>query len=181
MFIFNIKVNGKLCFRIIMIVMALIVLAILGLSVYKLFLAQNEEIKVNDEMIHSNVTEIEPNNYTNILKAVHEDIDSYIGKEIKFSGYVYRVIDFKDNQFVLARDMVIDSQSYVVGFLAEYDKISDYKTSAWVKITGTITKGKYHNKEIPIIRVNSLRETQKPEDSSVLPPSNTYIPTSALL
>lgn len=181
MFICNVKVNGKLCFKVIMIIMGIIVLAIFGLSVYKLFLAQEEVITINDETRHSNITEIMPNNYTNILKAVHDDIDSYAGKEIKFSGYVYRVIDFSDNQFVLARDMIVDSQSYVVGFLSEYDKIRDFEDGTWVEITGTITKGKYHNQAIPIIKINSINRIEKPEDEFVLPPQDTYIPTSAIL
>lgn len=181
MFIYNVKVNGKLCFKIIMIIMGLIVFTIFALSIYKLFLAQEEIITTNDDLRHSNVTEITPNNYTNILKAVHENLDSYLGKEIKFSGYVYRVIDFSDNQFVLARDMIINSQSYVVGFLSEYDKIRNFEDGTWVEITGTISKGKYHNKTIPIIKIDNLTTIEKPEDDFVLPPSNTYIPTSAIL
>ena len=183
MFICNIKVNGKLWFKVMMIFMAIIVIAIFVMSLYKLFLAQKEEnrIIVNDEISHSNTTEIIPNNYTNILKAVHDDINSYIGKEIKFSGYVYRIIDFTDNQFVLARDMLVDSQAYVVGFLSEYDGIKDIEDGTWVEITGTITQGKYHNQSIPIIKVNSLNKIEKPQDEYVLPPSDTYIPTSTIL
>ena len=181
MFIFNIKVNGKLWFKIIIILMIIIVLGIFFLSLYKLFIAQSEGITVSDELKHSNITEITSENYTNILKSVHENIDSYIGKEIKFSGYVYRVIDFADNQFVLARDMIIDSQAYVVGFLSEYNKISEFPDSTWLEITGTITKGKYHNQDIPIIKINTLKTIEKPNNEYVFPPSDTYIPTSAIL
>jgi len=122
MFICNVKVNSKILFRILIILMVLIVLAIFVLSMQKLLGFHQEEV-----MNHSDITEIKPNDYTNILKAVHEDIKSYLGKEIKFSGYVYRVIDFSNKQFVLARDMLMDSQSYVVGFLCEYDKINDFE------------------------------------------------------
>ena len=181
MFICNIKINGKLCFKIMMIAMGIIVLAIFVFSVYKLFRAQQEVSSANEGLQHSNITEIAPNNYTNILKAVHENLDSYIGKEIKFSGYVYRVLDFSENQFVLARDMIIDSQSYVVGFLSEYDKIKNFNDGTWIEIIGEITKGKYHNKTIPIIKIKTLNEIQKPKDEFVPPPSDTYIPTSAIL
>ena len=181
MFICNVKVNGKLWFRVVLIIMGIIVVGIFALSVYKLFGFQNKIVNVNDEVGHSDVTEIAPNNYTNILKAVHDDIDSYLGKEIKFSGYVYRVIDFSENQFVLARDMIVDSQSYVVGFLSEYDKIKNFEDATWVEVTGIITKGKYHNKTIPIIKIQNLTKIEKPEDEYVLPPDNTYIPTSAIL
>ena len=181
MFIYNFKVNGKICFKILMLIMGVIVLAIFALSVYKLLLAQEEIITTNDEIRHSNITEITPKDYTNILKAVHENLNSYVGKEIKFSGYVYRVIDFSNNQFVLARDMILDSQSYVVGFLSEYNEIQKFKDGTWVEITGTISEGKYHNQTIPIIKVTNLNRVEKPEDEYVLPPSNTYIPTSAVL
>jgi len=41
--------------------------------------------------------------------------------------------------------------------------------------------GKYHNKEIPIIKVINIEQVEAPENPFVLPPSNTYIPTSGLL
>ena len=181
MFICNVKVNGKLWFKILMILMVLIVFIIFSISVYKLLFAENGLFNVSDETTHSDITEIQPNDYTNILKSVHDDIDSYINKEIKFSGYVYRVLDFSENQFVLARNMVIDSQYYVVGFLCEYTKIKDFDDGTWVEITGTITKGQYHKQDIPIIKINSLKEIPRPENDFVPPPSDTYIPTSAIL
>lgn len=181
MFICNIKVNGKLWFKIIMIVMGFIVIGVFAISVYKLLFAENGVFRVSDKISHSNITEIQPNDYTNILKAVHDDIDSYVGKEIKFSGYVYRVLDFSEIQFVLARNMVIDSQYYVVGFLCEYSKIKDFQDGTWIEIIGSIKKGKYHNQDIPIIQVNTLTEVPRPENDFVSPPSNTYIPTSAIL
>ena len=71
---------------------------------------------------------LEKDSYTNILQAVHEDLNEYVGIKIKFSGYVYRLIDFDENQFVLARDMIINedgTQYVVVGFLCESKKIKD--------------------------------------------------------
>ena len=181
MFVCNIKVNGKLWFKLLMFLMGFIVMVIFVWSIFKFFGAQNEFVSVNDETRHTDVTEIEPNNYTNILKAVHDDLDSYIGKEIKFSGYIYKVIDFTENQFVLARDMLIDSKSYVVGFLSEYEQLKTLEDGTWVEISGTITKGKYHNKVIPILKINTLSKIEKPDNAFVLPPSDTYIPTSAIL
>ena len=182
MFIFNVKVNSNLWFKTLMIFIGIIIFIIFIYSIYKVFFTQQEDVlTINDEVKHSDITEIMPNDYTNILKTVHENLDEYIGKKIKFSGYVYRVIDFNEKQFVLARDMLIDSESYVVGFLSEYDKIKDFADGSWVELTGEITKGKYHNKEIPIIKVVSLNKIEKPADEFVLPPSDTFIPTSALL
>ena len=86
--------------------------------------------------------EITTNNYANILKAVHNDLDSYIGKEIHFTGYVYRLLDFKDTEFVLARDMIIasDNQSLVIGFLCNYKSAKKFDTGSGVEVSGKIQK-----------------------------------------
>ena len=59
------------------------------------------------------------------------------GQKISFSGYVYRVYDLKENEFILARDMVVtsDFQTVVVGFLCSYKNASSYKNGTWVNIT----------------------------------------------
>ena len=78
---------------------------------YKVFSGANNSSKSNSCIPQSGVSQISPKNYTNILKSVHENIDSYVGKKICFTGYVYRVLDLQDNQFVLARDMIVSSNS----------------------------------------------------------------------
>ena len=110
--------------------------------------------------------EIPTNNYTNILKSVHDDIDTYVGQKISFTGYVYRVYDLPETQFVLARDMVVDSkfQTMVVGFLCSYNNAKNFKDGTWVSITGKITKGYYHG-DIPIIEIDKIEEITKPKDT----------------
>ena len=183
MFIYNIKINGGIALKTIIVVLSIFMLIVFGISLYRIFFSNNR-FSVNDRLAASEVTEIQPENYTNILKAVHDDLDSYIGMKIKFTGYVYRLIDFKDNQFVLARDMLINkeqTQSVVVGFLSEYKDLQNIQDGEWVEIIGTIEKGRYHNDEIPIIKVIELQKASEPENPFVLPPSNSYIPTSGLL
>ena len=73
------------------------------------------------------------------------------------------------------------TQSVVVGFLCEYKEASDFSNGTWVNITGTIEMGKYHNEQIPFINITEIKETTEPEDSSVMPPSNDYVPTSGMI
>lgn len=180
MFVYNLKINGTNLFRIIIISIIIIALIILSVSVYNFFYKSN--FILNDTLPSNSVANIDANEYTNILKQVHDNIDTYIGQSINFTGYVYKTNDFNDSEFVLARDMLInsDSQSVVVGFLCSYDKAKDFKEGTWVNVTGTIIKGYYHN-EIPVIDINKIEETQKPKDEFVYPPDDTYIPTSVIL
>lgn len=183
MFIYNLKINGGIVLKLIIVVLSIFMLIVFGISVYRIFFTSGK-FEVNDRLSANEITEIQPENYTNILQAVHDDIDSYEGMKIKFIGYVYRILDFKENQFVLARDMLINeeqTQSVVVGFLSEYKSANRFKDGEWVEVIGIIEKGKYHNKEIPIIKVTEIQQTSEPENTFVLPPSDSYIPTSGLL
>ena len=183
MFIYNFKVNGGIILRIIIIVLSLFMLGVFLFSVYRIFFTSGK-FKVEDTLEAKEVTEIQPENYTNVLQAVHDNPDSYIGMKIKFTGYMYRLLDFNEEQFVLARDMFINdakTQTVVVGFLCQYKDADHFEDGTWVNITGVIEKGKYHNEEMPIIHITDLEATSEPEDIYVEPPSETYIPTSGLL
>lgn len=181
MFIYNLKVSGSKIFKFFAVTVSIIVVILFILSIYKIIFGAKNDSTYADYMI-SAVSPIDPKNYTNILKAVHEDMDSYVGTKFRFSGFVYRAIDFKENQFVLARNMVISSdyQTLIVGFLCESEKIINIKDNTWIEITGTIQKGEYHG-DIPVIKVTNLKETEKPIDEYVYPPDDTYIPTSGVI
>ena len=180
MFICNFKVNSNFLLKIFLIILLLIVLSIVAFSIYKLF--DSSSFTVNDDINRSQVYSLTAENYTNILKAVHDNLDNYIGKQINFSGYIYRVYDFDNTQFVLARNMIISSdfQTLVVGFLCHFDSASSYADGTWVNITGTITKGNYHG-EIPVIEIQNITQIEKPQDEYVYPPDDYYVPTSTVL
>lgn len=181
MFVYNIKITNNKVFKLFIVISILIMIILFSFGIYKIVGSNSADIE--DACIGSNnVSEISPKNYTNILKAVHENIDSYIGTEIKFSGFVYRVYDLKDNQFVLARNMIISSdyQAVVVGFLCEYDSIKNIEDGTWIEITGKIQKTNYHG-DMPYLEISSLKEIQKPSDEYVYPPDDSYIPTSGTL
>ena len=175
MFIYNFNLSKTNIFKIIFVIFVVILIIFFGISAYRIF---TDSSITNSNL---NVANITSSNYTNILKAVHENLDTYVGQTIKFSGYVYRVSDFSKNEFVLARDMLINdnSQSLIVGFLCNCKEAEKYLDKTWVEITGTITKGDYHG-EIPVLQIIQIDKIQKPSDEFVFPPDDFYIPTSAL-
>jgi len=177
MFVYNIKVSSGKIFKLIISLIIIISLVITGIAIYRTFGFGNLQNSNSDE-----VYTIPPNNYTNILKAVHDNLDNYVGQKISFSGYVYRVYDLQDDEFVLARDMVINSnfETLVVGFLCHSNNAKNFKDGTWVNITGKITKGYYHG-DIPIIDISKIEESTKPTDIYVYPPDDFYIPTSSLV
>lgn len=180
MFIYNIKISGGKALRIIIIALSIFMLIVFGISIYRIFFSSGKFV-VNDKIKNEKITEIKAENYTNILQAVHDKPESYLGMKIKFIGYVYRVFDFEQNQFVIARDMYINNtktQTVVVGFLCNYKDAQKFQDGTWVEITGTIENGKYHNEDIPIVKINEMNECETPNIQFVEPPSNTYVPTN---
>lgn len=182
MFIFNVKVNGSKIFKIFFSFVIIFMIFILCFVFYKVVSGSNNSFSVSDSIDGSGVCKISAKNYTNILKTVHENIDAYVGKKINFTGYVYRVSDLQDNQFVLARNMIINSnsQSVVVGFLCEYDNAKNFENDTWVEITGEIIKGSYHG-DMPIVKITDIKVVNTPKEEYVYPPDDSYIPTSGIL
>ena len=182
MFVYHVKINGSKVFKIFLACVIVIILCILAVIFFRIFTGANQASKNSTCTPPPGVSKISAKNYTNILKTVHENIDDYVGIEINFTGYVYRVLDLTDNQFVLARDMIISSdfQTVVVGFLCEYGKAKDYKDNTWVEVTGKITKGDYHG-DMPIIKVTNMKQVDKPNEEFVYPPDESYIPTNGIL
>ena len=168
--------------------MLLIILIIISIGIYSIFLKNVENNEQNtftlkDTIDNNKVFDISKDNYSNILQAVHNNIDAYIGCKVHFSGYVYRLLDFSPIQFVLARDMIVNQnplQSLVIGFLCESKKAEEFKDGEWVDVTGVIEKSNYYG-EIAIINVTDILKCDEPENKYVSTPDDTYIPTSNLL
>lgn len=182
MFVCNVKINGNKVFKAFIFFACILMIILFIWGLFRIFGPKKGEIKDHDAIISTDITNIEAKNYTNMLKAVHENVNNYIGCKIHFSGYIYRVYDFTESQFVLARDMVINSdmQTLIVGFLCNSSESIKYEDGTWVELTGEITKGNYHG-EMPEIKVTEIKETTKPEDAYVYPPDETYIPTDSVL
>ena len=178
MFVFNLKINPKRIF----VALGVLLTIVLIFFIVNRFVLNNKS-KVNDEIAPSkHIGTIDNNNYTDTLKMVHENLDMYLGQEVKITGFVYRLNDFQDDQFVIARNMVIDSTSnpLVVGLLCSFFKSEDFEDGAWVEIQGIISQVEY-NGTIPSIKVKNMTRIEKPEDEYVSTPSDTYIPTSVIM
>lgn len=178
MFIYNLNLSKHNLIRVLIISIAVIAIIFFAISAYKIFA---QTVKVKDSIPEPDMCTMETDNYTNILKTVHDDLDTYIGQKIRCTGYVYRISDFSSSQFVIARDMVISSdfQTVVVGFLCNSKDAKNLADKTWVEVTGTITKGDYHG-DIPVIEITELKQVAQPKDVYVYPPDENYVPTAVL-
>lgn len=136
MFVCNVSLNKTKIVKIFFVIIAIILIAFFCFSAYRIF-TESMSMRTQDAMPNPDVITINSENYTNVLKTVHDDLDSYVGKKVCFSGYIYRVSDFNEKQFVLARDMIISSdlRTLVVGFLCEYKQAQNFENGTWIEVT----------------------------------------------
>ena len=177
MLICNMKINSKVLFKIVFVILFILVIIMSGIGIYKIFTPKEE--CVSNSLTNNKVNVISSSNYTNVLKNVHENLNSYVGMRIRVTGFVYRLYDFNESQFVIAREMIVsaDYQGVVVGFLCNLNESTKYKDGTWIEIEGEITKGNYHG-EIPVIEVDKIKETNVPSEEYVYPPDESYVATS---
>lgn len=182
MFVKNFKLNSKMIFKIIFVILFILIFIMCIFGVAKMLRSKEQTTNPPNNVSKGNINVLTTRNYTNVLKTVHSDLDTYVGKKIQFTGFVYRLYDFSNEQFVLGRQMIVssDMQAVVVGFLCHLNGADKYKDGCWVEIEGTITKGEYHG-AIPVVEIEKIKEVKTPSDEYVYPPEETYIPTSATL
>ena len=181
MFIFNLKVNKNSFFRTIISICTIICVVLMIVSIYKLYTLSKNSSQDNC-LPKKGVANISDKNYTNILKMVNDDLNTYVGQQISYTGYIYRVSDIKEDEFILARDMVISNspkQTVVVGFLCSCKDSKSFENGAWVTIIGTIEKG-YYIEEVPILKITEIKRTSKPENPEVPVPDDYYVPTAVI-
>lgn len=182
MFVKNFKLNSKMIFKIIFVILFILIFMMCIFGVAKMLRSKEQTTNPSNNISKGDINVLTTRNYTNVLKTVHSDLDTYVGKKIQFTGFVYRLYDFSNEQFVLGRQMIVssDMQAVVVGFLCHLNGADKYKDGSWVEIEGTITKGDYHG-AIPVVEIEKIKEVKTPSDEYVYPPEETYIPTSATL
>lgn len=169
MFICNLKINSKKLGKIVIIVAIVLALLALGFSIFKIYKESKKETPIADAQT---TLEITSENYTTFLKDCHENIDNYVGTNIKIVGYIYRMPDFNENQFVLSRTMLMldTNTAVVVGILSQSSNANSFQDGDWVSCTGTIIKGDYKG-EMPVLEIKSIEKCEVPEGEYVLPPS----------
>ncbi len=166
MFVCNLKINGKKIWKVCLVILSILIIALLIFAIFRIVSASKNNMTKSGDVL-----EITTDEYTNFLKASHESINNYVGKTVKLTGYIYRLPDFSSTQFVIARTMVIDDNmgSVIVGMLCECNNSSKFDSGSWIEVTGIIKKGNY-NGEIPVLEISDIKTIKAPKDEFVYMP-----------
>ena len=123
------------------------------------------------KVLNHSTIEMNNSNFTTILRESHNNLEKYLGKRIKTSGYIFRRSDFPYANFVIARDMLIsENEANIVGFYCTYEFANEFENNQWVEATGTIILGDYFG-PIPILKIDTIHKINTPNDIFVNPPN----------
>ncbi|WP_271814104.1 TIGR03943 family putative permease subunit [Clostridium beijerinckii] len=129
---------------------------------------QVDKIQLN---IVNNIIEVNINNFVSSLDEILGNPKKYEGKEIEISGFVYRDKDLKENQFIIARFMMVccAADLQVAGIECSSSDSGSYDNGTWVKIKGKIKINTSEDGIDPVIAVETIEKDPAPDTSYVYP------------
>ncbi|RXJ03823.1 TIGR03943 family protein [Anaerobacillus alkaliphilus] len=123
------------------------------------------------ELLNEPVIQVTDQNYLDIMTLLDLHLESFIGKELEITGFVFREQDFEENRLVVARFSMTccTADAGVYGTLVETEDAHLYENDMWIRVRGTINKTEYHGYQLPIIQLREVTVVAEPESPYVYP------------
>lgn len=130
---------------------------------------EQHDKKVKQSLLKDEVLKVTEENFITVTRIIDQYSDEFVGKEIEYSGFIYRESDFKEDEFVIARFGIscCAADASVYGTIASYEKARNFINDEWVKVTGTLSTTIYHDVQIPLIQVEKIEKISQPDDPYV--------------
>lgn len=150
--------------------------------------SENNQSQVKSELVYKSTVSVEDkynndlitfesDNYYRLLNYLNEDPKSYEGKNVVIEGFVFKDSNFKPNEFVVARLIMVccAADAQVVGLLSDYEKTAELEKDQWVRVEGKITyidnaDKKYgEDPKVPLINVSKVEKIEQPSNPYIYP------------
>lgn len=114
---------------------------------------------------------VDEQNFLNWLYILYRDAEEYRGTEIEITGFVFRDEEFEQNQFVLARFIMVCciADMQLAGLMCRYEGAQELQTDEWVSIRGHIEEETFLGEKIPVIIPEEIIPAEKPEIPYIYP------------
>lgn len=109
--------------------------------------------------------------FSTYYSKINDDPESYVGKKIKLSGFVFKDEGLNSNQLVISRFLITHcvADASIVGFLTEFKEVVTIQEDSWVEIEGVIQVGNYNGHELPLLKATSLSLVDEPSEPYIYP------------
>ncbi|MDN4494917.1 TIGR03943 family putative permease subunit [Ureibacillus aquaedulcis] len=122
-------------------------------------LQESESIQMTEDMFSTYYGEI------------NDNLESYVGKTIKMSGFVFKEEGLTGNQLVISRFLITHcvADASIIGFLTEFTGAVTIQEDAWVEIEGVLEVGNYNGYDLPLLKATSLNVVEEPSEPYIYP------------
>ncbi|MFC7687223.1 TIGR03943 family putative permease subunit [Ureibacillus sp. GCM10028918] len=122
-------------------------------------LQQSESIQMTEDM------------FSTYYEEINDNLESYIGKKIKLSGFVFKEEGLTSNQLVISRFLITHciADASIIGFLTEFSGAKTIQEDAWVEIEGVLEVGNYNGYDLPLLKATSLNVIDEPSEPYIYP------------
>lgn len=109
--------------------------------------------------------------YIETLTTLELYVDRFAGKQVTFSGFVYRDDTMDDRHFAVGRFSVpcCSADAAPFGVLVRSDRAGDYAPDQWVEVTGTIGKAEVEGAELMVVSAERIAAIAAPKEPYVHP------------
>lgn len=124
------------------------------------------------ELLKKKSIQINDTNYMAAMDIISRDVIGFKGKEVTFSGFVYRDTDVKGEQVVVARYGITCciADATVYGMIVSGEGVTKLQNETWVTITGTLDETAYRGALFPLVKANKVEKIEAPKQPYVYEP-----------
>ncbi|WP_191567506.1 TIGR03943 family putative permease subunit [Metabacillus idriensis] len=117
------------------------------------------------EFIQMDKIIITDENFISIMSVHDRFPDSFEGKQIEITGFIFREPDFSETQLVIGRradPCCADEHDGFYGLLSTTTNASELSDDQWVKVSGTLITTKYLSKKVPYLKIKEVIKIKQP-------------------
>jgi putative membrane protein len=108
----------------------------------------------NDDIVISN------ENFIECMMVLEENPGQYSGKVLTYTGFIYRQVDFAENEVVIGRNH--GSEGEIYGLLSLVNEGNQLENNQWVEVKGRLTSLDFYQNKIPYLEVVQLKKIESP-------------------
>ncbi|BCB36787.1 permease [Bacillus cereus] len=127
------------------------------------------EEQLTKSMLRQRKIQVEDKDYVQTMNIIGQDVNGFKGKEITFTGFIYKDKDVRGNKAVVARYGITCciADASVWGMIVTGQNVEKFPEETWVKVTGILDKTTYKRMPFPLVKISKLEKINKPADPYV--------------
>ncbi|MGK0531623.1 TIGR03943 family putative permease subunit [Bacillus sp. 'calajunan'] len=127
------------------------------------------EEQLTKSMLGQRKIEVEDMDYVQTMSIIGQAVNGFKGKEITFTGFIYKDKDVTGNKAVVARYGITCciADASVWGMIVTGQNVGKFPEETWVKVTGILDKTTYKRTLFPLVKISKVEKINKPTDPYV--------------